>query len=293
MSMTFATNLDADSNNTRKIGTSSSKFILNDSGNYAAFYGTCATGASTAAKAVTCTEFGNGNLVAGTTIRVKFTYSNTASNPTLSVNGGTATTIYRYGTTAPSTSTDTSWNAGAVVSFTHDGSSWIMNDWINSDTKGTVNQNAVIGSSDTNKYSVIHAYDTTSTTLNSSAVYKAGATYQPSTGYLFIQDKPVVYGEYTTSATPSSPVLGQLWLKQSSMSLEEARVLVVSATTSSLPTTINDARIKSDMEVMKVETGSASINPSSLLITVANGSATISGSLSTSTTIKLWLLRGR
>lgn len=95
-------------------------------------YGTCSTGASTAAKAVTCTNFDQ--LMTGVTIHVKFTYSNTASNPTLNVNSTGAKSIYRYGTTVPSTSAKTSWNAGAVVSFTYDGSAWIMNDWLNDDT---------------------------------------------------------------------------------------------------------------------------------------------------------------
>ena len=35
----------------------------------------------------------------------------------------------RYGTTAASTSPDTSWLAGAVVSFTYDGTNWILNDY--------------------------------------------------------------------------------------------------------------------------------------------------------------------
>lgn len=98
-------------------------------------YGTCATGAGTAAKVVTMANFDQ--LLTGVTIHVKFTYSNTVANPTLNVNGTGAKTIYRYGTTAPSTSAETSWNAGAVVSFTYDGSYWQMNDWVNNNTKYT------------------------------------------------------------------------------------------------------------------------------------------------------------
>lgn len=90
-------------------------------------YGTCGTGASTAAKVVTCANFDK--LLTGVTIHVKFTYSNTASSPTLNVNSTGAKTIYRYGTTAPSTTEDTSWKAGSVVSFTYDGTYWMMNDW--------------------------------------------------------------------------------------------------------------------------------------------------------------------
>lgn len=92
-------------------------------------YGTCATAAGTAAKVVTCANFDT--LQTGVTIHVKFTYSNTVANPTLNVNSTGAKSIKRYGTTAPSTSAASSWNAGAVVSFTYDGDYWQMNDWIN------------------------------------------------------------------------------------------------------------------------------------------------------------------
>lgn len=68
-------------------------------------YCTCATAAATVAKvayvqgddASATTGF---TLVQGVTVHVKFTYSNTATNPTLSINGSTAKPIMRYGTTA-------------------------------------------------------------------------------------------------------------------------------------------------------------------------------------------------
>lgn len=92
-------------------------------------YGTCDTAAATAAKVVTCSDFTT--LLTGVTIHVKFTYANGVASPTLNVNSTGAKNIYRYGTTAPSTSAATSWQAGAVVSFTYDGSAWIQNDWLN------------------------------------------------------------------------------------------------------------------------------------------------------------------
>ena len=91
-------------------------------------YGTCDTAAATAAKVVTLSGF---TLVTGATIHVKFTNSNTVANPTLNVNSTGAKSIMRYGTTAASTSPDTSWLAGAVVSFTYDGTNWILNDYQN------------------------------------------------------------------------------------------------------------------------------------------------------------------
>ena len=109
-------------------------------------YCTCTTAASTAAKAAnlqgsSSNTFNGGTIPTGITIYVKFTYSNTASNPTLNVNNSGAKYIKRYGTTAVGTSVSTSWRAGAIVAFTYDGTNWVMNTGIDdnsdSDTKNT------------------------------------------------------------------------------------------------------------------------------------------------------------
>lgn len=98
-------------------------------GDLAPLYGECTTAAKTAAKTVTIS--GVTELVEGLTIYVRFTYANGVADPTLQVNSLTAKAIKRYGTTAPSTSAASSWNAGAVVSLTYDGTYWMLNDWIN------------------------------------------------------------------------------------------------------------------------------------------------------------------
>lgn len=98
-------------------------------GELSPLYGTCTTAAETAAKTVSIS--GVTELVEGLTIYVRFTYANGVANPTLQVNSLTAKAIKRYGTTAPSTSAASSWNAGAVVSLTYDGTYWMLNDWIN------------------------------------------------------------------------------------------------------------------------------------------------------------------
>lgn len=107
------------------------------------FYGTCATAAATAKKEVIINEVNTTealSFIIGMTLAVKFTYSNTVANPTLTLfnNGGTAASpskgsttllaeksIMRYGTTAASTSAKTSWRAGAVVLFVYDGTNWV------------------------------------------------------------------------------------------------------------------------------------------------------------------------
>lgn len=95
-------------------------------------YATCTTAGGTAAKIATISSINGATpqfeLFTGLTVRVKFTNSNTAANPTLDVNGTGAKAIKRYGTTAVGTTVATSWSAGATVSLTYDGTNWVMND---------------------------------------------------------------------------------------------------------------------------------------------------------------------
>lgn len=116
--------------------------VNNDSGSYKGsgggggsgskiFYGTCSVSASTASKAVTCPSFTVDDLVPGAVIYVDFTNSNTVANPKLNVNSLGDIAIMRYGTTAPSTSAASSWNAGSVVCMVYDGTYWNIEGWIN------------------------------------------------------------------------------------------------------------------------------------------------------------------
>lgn len=95
------------------------------------FYGTCSVAAGTASKAVTCPSFTVDDLVPGAVIYVDFTNSNTVANPKLNVNSLGDIAIMRYGTTAPSTSAASSWNAGSVVCMVYDGTYWNIDGWIN------------------------------------------------------------------------------------------------------------------------------------------------------------------
>lgn len=80
-------------------------------------YATSSTGGSTAAKVATLSA-GTLNLKAGTTVAVRFTYGNTANNPTLNINGTGAKPIYTQGVRYAY------WSNGASVLFTYDGSNW-------------------------------------------------------------------------------------------------------------------------------------------------------------------------
>lgn len=95
-------------------------------------YGICSTGSGTAAKTVNFTDDQAFTLIQGTTIHVKFTYTNTAVNPTLNVKGTGAKPIHRVGGTPVDVSAINSWAAGEIVTFTYDTTQvstgcWIMN----------------------------------------------------------------------------------------------------------------------------------------------------------------------
>lgn len=97
-------------------------------------FGTCSTAAATAAKTVTLDDSMAFTLAKGASVFVKFTNANGVASPTLNVNGTGAKNIYRYGSTAPSTTAKTSWQAGSVVHLVYDGTYWQMVGWLNDDT---------------------------------------------------------------------------------------------------------------------------------------------------------------
>lgn len=100
-------------------------------------YATCATAAGTVAKEVVLTDYVDAaSIVAGFTVVVKFTNSNTASNPTLTLKYGSTSVssgkkICTYGTTAAGTQAITSWSAGSAAMLTFDGTNWIINNFAN------------------------------------------------------------------------------------------------------------------------------------------------------------------
>lgn len=80
-------------------------------------YATCNTIASEVEKVANLVS-GQLILKAGTTVAVKFSYSNSANNPTLAIAGTGAKEMYVQGVR------NVYWAAGATVTFTYDGSSW-------------------------------------------------------------------------------------------------------------------------------------------------------------------------
>ena len=85
-------------------------------------YGTCSTAAATAAKTCSVTGF---SLYTGVCVTVKFTYANTAANPTLNISSTGAKPIYVNGSAMTSAYY---WVAGASVMFVYDGARWVVAD---------------------------------------------------------------------------------------------------------------------------------------------------------------------
>ena len=122
MAMTFATDIAADGNNTRNIGTASNKFKINGvvTGN-SIWYGECSTAAATQAKAVTITgvtEYHTGDVFV-----IAFTKGQTYNGaPTLNVNSLGAKTIqYLNGTNG----IRYMWVDKEVVTFVYNGTYFV------------------------------------------------------------------------------------------------------------------------------------------------------------------------
>jgi hypothetical protein len=136
-------------------------------------YGTCSTAAATAAKVVDCTGF---ELVTGAEITVKFTVTNTATQPTLNVNGTGAQTIYYRGNyISPSYLA-----ANRTYTFRYSGTGYdLVGDLdtdTNSDTK--VSQTLV---SDNASYPLLLAPSGQTATTTTTARFDSGVTLNPST----------------------------------------------------------------------------------------------------------------
>ena len=210
-------------------------------------YGVCSTAANTAAKVVTCANFDE--LVIGTTIHVKFTYSNTASNATMNVNSTGAKNLCCYGTTRVGTTVKTSWQAGAVVSFTYDGTSWVMNDYI-ADTGVTTDTKNTAGATklDTTVLYLIGAQDHTANpqTYTKSNVFVNGAGDLCADSFNYVE---IGYAEslggikflHTAGNTPTTSLLvetGDEWVLDAACEKGVDTSVSSSATNNNVPTSL-------------------------------------------------------
>lgn len=100
-------------------------------------FGTCTTGAGTAAKAVSITT-GTFGLETGAKVTVKFSNKNTASTPTLNVNSTGAKNIYHNG--AQITSGNNKGMLNGTVEFVYDGTQWqLIGNYVDTNSSHAVN----------------------------------------------------------------------------------------------------------------------------------------------------------
>ena len=173
-------------------------------------YGTCDTDKNVVAKVATIQDSQEFTLFTGVTVHIKFTYHNTATNPTLNVNNTGAKNIYKYGTDAPGTNERTSWNKGALVSFTYDGTNWMMNDW-NDDTNtnttytlSTSGNNVVLTPSSGNADTITVPYASNADKLGGASPSESNVAStivkRNSSGYVYAQ----YYNEANGAENPAS-----------------------------------------------------------------------------------------
>ena len=102
----------------------SDSLTLKINSSIASGYATCTTASSTAAKVAT-TQASGFTRATGVQVAVKFTYANSASNPTLNINGTGAAAIRLKNAAL---TVDDSWEAGDTVVFVFDGTYWQVAD---------------------------------------------------------------------------------------------------------------------------------------------------------------------
>lgn len=129
-------------------------------------YGTCSTAAATAAKVITVSGNTNWKLTAGSRITIKFSATNTASNPTFNVNGTGAKSVW-YNTALITTSNLAyAGYANRPMDFVYDGTQYVFTGWSidnNSDTKVTQTTTNVASDVSTNWYILSGTSGSTST----------------------------------------------------------------------------------------------------------------------------------
>lgn len=92
-------------------------------------YGTCSTAAGTAAKVITISGNTNWKLVAGAIITVKFSYTNTAQNPTFNVNSTGAKSVWYNTALITTASLGYAGTANRPMQFVYDGTQYVFTGW--------------------------------------------------------------------------------------------------------------------------------------------------------------------
>ena len=133
-------------------------------------YGTCSTDAATAAKVVTVSGNTNWTLAAGSVITIVFSATNTASNPTLNVNGTGAKNVFYNGTQITTSSLGMAGTVSTPMTFMYDGTQYVLTSW--GKDNNTTYTNVKLG----------HGYATCSTAEATTAKVGTLSSYTLTTG---------------------------------------------------------------------------------------------------------------
>ena len=145
-------------------GTKTLIFTMPSSGNTdhrKSFYGTCSTAAGTAAKVISLSTTTGWELVAGTTITVKFSATNTAQNPTFNVNSSGAKSVWYNTAVITTDSLNRAGYATRPQMYVYDGSHWV---WMG------------MSAEDNTTYSVMSASELSTGTATSARTMSAANT---------------------------------------------------------------------------------------------------------------------
>ena len=156
---------------------------------------------------------------------------------------------------------------------------------------------AFVDSSDSSKIkktSVSFDGSTTTQALTKKGTFETFLTSHQDISALAPKASPALTGTPTAptaSAGTSTTQIATTAFVQNALSAFSAMIKVNVGTVSSLPVTVNSAMITSDMELIRAELGTPSAQASDWTVTTANGSVTISGTVSAdeSTSLILYL----
>jgi len=235
-------------------------------------YTTSDTTAAVAAKSAILTNY---VLTVGASVKVKFTYSNTAQDPTLNVQSTGAKPIVQYGGTPVGVTPATSWTAGEVLELVYDDTNYVI-----------VGRGSEIGD-------LISAVDAVDAKANNiSDAYDATATYK--VGQYCIYDNTLY--RCTTAITAAEAWTASHWTATTIAEEIENRVIwqtgvTVSATSGTI-LTYNDSRITTKHVLAKlVIADNSKITALTSWSTQTAGRLTISGTCTSATMAEILLIK--
>ena len=152
------------------------------------WYGTCTTAAATAAKVVTLSGTDDFDLRPGASVTFKCSYTNTASNPTLNVNGTGAKPVWYASAAVTTGNLGYATYANRYITYVYDGTYWVWQNW--GSDNNTTYSNASLG----------QGYGTCATAAATAAKVVTLSGYALTTGGL-------VAVKFTNANTASNPTL--------------------------------------------------------------------------------------